>query len=393
MYKFILASLIVFLQTLPVSANKKVSIPGFEADPALIKKAKFCTNTFKSFAKSLKMTLVPSSEIEEMKMLYCDTEKDTKEECQKKMAKEVNSDVFITGRVSKQGSNMKISISFTENNSSKYLYKVVSLKTSKSKIRARLKTIWNSYFKKPEGKVVIDINQAGASVFIDGQLIFKTVPGDNLIPKIKTGSHTLKIVSKNGKIWKKSFKVRSNQTARFNVKFEGKPDKTPDPQTKDTGEDKNKDQVDLTDPVVKTKTEDSPTNYWKYAFWGSAGVTAALFIAGTYTGLQVLKYEQDKDDLLTDPTNPAQTGSDVCTGAEGEISSVCNNGQSMATMTNALFISGAVIGIASAYFLYKGYLSSETEVSGSIEEQDTGTLTIMPVLSPYGGGLSIGTTF
>jgi hypothetical protein len=74
MYKFILASLIVFLQTLPVSANKKVSIPGFEADPALIKKAKFCTNTFKSFAKSLKMTLVPSSEIEEMKMHYCDTE-------------------------------------------------------------------------------------------------------------------------------------------------------------------------------------------------------------------------------------------------------------------------------------------------------------------------------
>ncbi|MGM0596066.1 MAG: PEGA domain-containing protein [Myxococcota bacterium] len=390
MYKFMLASLILLLQTLPVSANKKVSIPGFEADPSLIKKAKFCTNSFKGFAKSLKMTLVPSSEIEEMKMLYCDTEKDTKEECQKKMAKEVKSDVFITGRVSKQGSKMKISINFTENNSSKYFYKVVSLKASKSKIKSRLKNIWNSYFKQPDGKVVIDINQAGASVFVDGQLIFKTVPGDNLIPKIKPGSHTLKIVSKNGKTWEKSIKVKSNQTNRFNVKFPGKTDKIP-AQTKDTT--KEKDQVDLTEPGKKTKTEDSPTNYWKYAFWGSTGVTAALFIAGTYTGLQVRKYEQDKEDLLTDPTNPAHTGSDVCTGAEGELKTVCDNGQSMATMTNVLFVSGAVVGIASAYFLYKGYLSSETEINSSIEEQDSSTLTIMPVISPSGGGLSISTTF
>jgi len=145
-------------------------------------------------------------------------------------------------------------------------------------------------------------------------------------------------------------------------------------------------------PPVKPEEPGKPMNLWKIGFWSTAVTAVALIGAGTYTGLQVMGYEDDKDKIMK--ANPGDYAgiNDVCKNPMPEMKDTCDKGQSFAMYTNILIAAGVTVGLASTFFLYKGYLSSEPEVGGSVTSDD-GALTFVPFFSGNGAGLSVGFSF
>jgi PEGA domain len=401
MFRKVLLFVLMISYSLPVGARKKISILGFETDSGLEKKAKMATKMFVKFARaSSKLSVLPVKEIEEVKIEYCDEEKDSLKQCLIKISKELSADILITGRVTKQGKKVKISVSFLANGQLKYTYKVFPLSSSTKTYRIKIREIWYSYFKSMKSKVSINCNVAGAKVFIDGAFLFKTVPGTNEIPQITPGEHTVKVENEAGKIWTKTINIKSGASLTLNVKFAKKvvvvvPVKTKPIKQTDGTDIKNKPE----EPAKPSKPLfdfSSGSKFWKGMFYGTVAVSAILIGGGIYSGIQVLGYEDDKDAILkgTTPVPDVYRSSDVCTGATGDLKGVCDDGKAAASRFNTLFISGAVLGVVSTFFLYKGFIAVKSEVSGSIEtSDDAGTVSILPMFSSHGAGLSIGTKF
>ncbi|MBN2724109.1 MAG: hypothetical protein JXR95_08580 [Deltaproteobacteria bacterium] len=397
MYRTILTFLMFFSLVSNSYAQKKtLSVLGLEAETGLEKSAKKVTQILRKLAASENsVSLQPPKELEEMKLLHCEEEKDKK--CLEKIQGELKVKLIITGRIARQKNKAKITLFFLSNGNLKYFSASVSPKASSSKLETEVKRMWTSFFGGKPAKVKIMSSEGGIKIFINGQFVFKTMPGENIIPQLTPGTHEIKAVSKSGKTLVKSVKVRAGSEITFTVEFKSKAIPVPvDVKNTDDTKTKTDDAAKTTDLVKKPDDEkpvDSPTNYWKYAFYGTAGTAVVLLAASAYTGLQVWSYEDDKDAEIKKNPDLYYGQSDVCKVAQGDMVDICDNGKNMATMTNVLMFSGIAVGVASTYFLYKGFLSSSSEAKGTLGEGDSGKVTLIPYIAPGGGGISLGTRF
>ncbi|MBU1238602.1 PEGA domain-containing protein [Myxococcota bacterium] len=397
MFRFSLILLVLISISLPVAAQKKISILGFEAETGLEKKAKMATKLFRKYAgRDKNLSLLPSKEVEEVKLEYCDGEKDTPKECLVKIARNLKADVLITGRFTKKGNQVKVSVSFLANGTMNYVYKVFPVKTAQKIYEMKIYELWTGYFKGMKSRVVIQSPQPGASVMVDGTFLFKTVPGANEIPQITPGSHEIKVVHKDLGEFTKTITVKAGESVTVDVIFpkKGGPVIIPKDNSKPLDNGNNapiKDEPKK--PGKPLISFENGSMFWKTTFWTTAVLSGAMLAGGIYFGLQVSKYEDDKKALL-DPNIDAHRGSDVCSGATGDLKSVCDDGKASAMNANIFLAAGAVVAVVSSFFLYKGYLADEPTVSGNADAQgDAGKVTILPIFTPTGGGVSIGTRF
>jgi hypothetical protein len=404
---------LIFTFCTPVFANpKKVAVLGFEVDAGLdTQLGKTATNTLRELAKKQgDWRLLPASEFEENKLLYCEEEDPQK--CIPKIATNLQVDVLITGRVSKDSSQFKFTIFFYSNKT--FQFSNVSLPQSKaSTIPKALTEAWNNQFQPKVAKLEISCLEADAKVFVDNVFVMSTVPGANVIPSITPGPHQIVVKSKSGAEWKTSVNIKAGETTIVKVEFPVVKDPTPkdpivkdpapkdpivkdpivkdpdvtDPDTKDPGV------TPPVDPPKKPEEPGKPMNLWKVGFWSTAATAIVLIGAGTFTGLQVKAYEDDKDQIMrADPINYAGKN-DVCKSPTAEMKDTCDSGKAYAMYTNVLIAGGITLGLVSTFFMYKGYLQSEPEVGGQVTSGDESSVTFVPFFSNNGAGLSVGISF
>jgi hypothetical protein len=397
MIRFITINILISLIILPVYAKKKVAILNFESKGKVKKKAKIVTNVLFNLAKSdSSLNNSPKKDLEEMKMLYCE-DSDSNKVCINKINKELKVNIIFTGLVSRIGKNIKISIYYLNNRIFKLIEIIVPKKISKSDLEMKISKVWYSSFKGTNSQIII-MSKGGDKVYIDGQFVLKTTPGKNIIPKAPTGSHVLKIKSSKNKIWTKKLFISKGSIININPGFNSKTKITKIKITKIKDPEKAKDplpnQIDLTEkPKVDEKPASKP-NYWKFAFYGTAGTATVLIAASIFTGMKVLSLEDDKDAEMASDPSLYQGVSDVCNNpATSNMKSICDDGQFMAMTTNMLIGGGIALGILSTYFLYKGFLSPSADVKGEVDSTPDSNVTILPFLSQNGGGISFSTKF
>jgi len=403
------AFFLIFTFCTPIFASpKKVAVLGFEVDAGLdTQLGKTATNTLRELAKKQgDWKLLPPSEFEENKLLYC--EEDDPQKCIPKIANNLQVDVLITGRVTKDSSQFKFTIFFYSNKT--FQFSNVSLPQSKkAEIPKMLTEAWNNQFQPKVAKLEISCLEADAKVFVDNVFVMSTVPGANIIPSITPGPHSIVVKSKSGSEWKTSVNIKAGETTIVKVEFPSAvkdPPKDPivkDPPPKDPDvKDPDVKDPDVKDPGVTPPVDNPPTkpeepgkpmNLWKIGFWSTAATAIVLIGAGTYTGLQVMAYEDDKDKIMkADPVNYAGKN-DVCKSPTADMKDTCDSGKSFAMYTNVLIAAGVTVGLVSTYFMYKGYLSSEPEVGGQVTSGDESSVTFLPFFSNNGGGFSVGFSF
>ena len=386
---------------------KKVSILGFEVDAGLdAQLGKSATNALRDLAKKQSgWKILPPSEFEENKLLYCEEEEPQK--CIRKIASNLQVDVLVTGRVSKDQKQVKFTIFFYFDKTFQF-HNFSILPSKKSEIPKRIAEAWNNQFQPKVAKLEISCMEANAKVFVDNVFVMNTVPGANVIPSITPGPHQIVVKSKTGAEWKTSVNIKAGETSIVKVEFPAVKDPTPvkDPDVKDPDV-KDPDTTtpdttdpDTTDPDVKDpppvkdpETPGKPMNLWKIGFWSSAATAVVLLGAGTYTGLQVMSYEDEKDKIMSANPGPYAGINDVCKSPTAEMKDTCDSGKSYAMYTNILFAAGITVGLVSTYFMYRGYLDSGSQVSGQVSSEDDSGITFMPFFSGNGGGFSVGFTF
>ena len=111
--------------------------------------------------------------------------------------------------------------------------------------------------------------------------------------------------------------------------------------------------------------------------------------------MQVWSYEDEKEKIMKNSANPsAYVGlNDVCKNPTAEMKDTCDNGKAYAMYTNILFAAGVTVGLVSTYFLYKGYLQSDTDITGHVDSQDASSVRLLPLIGPSGAGFSLGFSF
>jgi len=403
------AFFLIFSFCTPVFANsKKVAVLGFEVESGLdAQLGKTATNTLRELAKKqADWKLAPNSEFEENKLLYCEEEDPQK--CIPKIATNLQVDVLVTGRVTKDGSQFKFTIFFYSNKT--FQFSNVSLPQSKkSEIPKMLTEAWNNQFQPKVAKLEISCMEADAKVFVDNVFVMSTVPGANVIPSITPGPHQIVVKSKSGAEWKTSVNIKAGETTIVKVDLPVAKDpvvKDPvvkDPVVKDpVVKDPDVKDPDVKDPGVtppvdnppgKPEQPGKPMNLWKVGFWSTAATAVVLIGAGTYTGMQVMSYESDKDKIMkADPASYAGIN-DVCKSPTADMKDTCDSGKSYAMYTNVLIAAGVTLGLVSTYFMYKGYLQSEPEVGGQVTSGEDSSVTFLPFFSNNGAGFSFGISF
>ncbi len=122
-----------------------------------------------------------------------------------------------------------------------------------------------------------------------------------------------------------------------------------------------------TGPLEPPPPQARPGHTARVLFWTSLVLTAGGVAAFTVTGLQVKSIEDEESTAIKAwgtgyATNGVMYPNDACAEAKADnyapLTDICNRGSHMATVTNVLIGATAVTALASAYFLWKGYLSS-----------------------------------
>jgi hypothetical protein len=148
--------------------------------------------------------------------------------------------------------------------------------------------------------------------------------------------------------------------------------------------------------------EAHPNKTARVLFWTSLIATAGGVAAFTVTGLQVKSIEDEETTAIKAwgthyADNGIQFPNDACAEAKNDgyapITDICDRGRRMSTITNVLIGATTVTALASAYFLWKGYLSTPdpqkdepASASGRRPHVVEPTVVIGPEIYSNGGG-------
>jgi hypothetical protein len=133
-------------------------------------------------------------------------------------------------------------------------------------------------------------------------------------------------------------------------------------------------------------------------FWTSLALTGAGVTVFTITGLKVRSLEDEQDELIAawpgGGPDPVMNPDDACAEAAADgytaLVNVCDDGKSMATITNIAIGVTIAAGIASAFFYWRGYIAADktSEKNAAAKKRRQGTTwSVAPTLYPSGGGL------
>ena len=138
-------------------------------------------------------------------------------------------------------------------------------------------------------------------------------------------------------------------------------------------------------PAQSNEPPERPGKTARVLFWTSLVTTGVGVAAFTITGLQVRSIENEASD-------PANGSFSSCKDARAaampnpKIIDICDRGESMATVTNVLIGATAVAAVATAFFYWRGYMS--TSESDSARTAKLMKPIVVPEVYKNGAGLS-----
>jgi hypothetical protein len=258
-----------------------------------------------------------------------------------------------------------------------------------------------------QGNLAIQANVDQGKVFVDGQLATTLRRGRARIDGLAEGKHTVAIEADGHGRYESTVEVGAGKTAELTAQLQSTAVPGDGDGDGDGGDEAGR-----------------PGGTSRALFWVSAGITVAGAAGFTVYGLQVLS-EQDKageargELLALESSNPAGWEAEVNRGNVCDdlpdpngfltdtsaadpglrnLETACDNGKVASTRTFIFGPVAAVGAIASAFFYYRGYMSSD---SGSGTERaagkrkhgrgDRATVQLTPTITPdyVGGGVTI----
>jgi TolB-like protein len=152
---------------------------------------------------------------------------------------------------------------------------------------------------------------------------------------------------------------------------------------------------------VKPPTNERPGGTSRVLFWTTAVLTVGGVAAFTITGLKVKQLEDDQQkeiDAWGYDRSTATHPDDACkearlVGTNPKLTSICDDGEQMAMLTNVFIGVSVVAAIAAGWFYYKGYIAPgeakrESPTGTAAKRKRPRNLTVLPTLSPDGAGLT-----
>jgi hypothetical protein len=152
------------------------------------------------------------------------------------------------------------------------------------------------------------------------------------------------------------------------------------------------------DPIPAEAPEaEAPGKTARVLFWTSLVATGAGVAAFTITGLQVRSIEDEQDAALAMfdyQKNGVEFPDDACAEAESDgyaaLTSICDRGRRMATITNVLIGVTAAAAVATAIFYWKGYLApggGSSEQAALRKKKKASKMVWAPEIYQSGAGL------
>jgi hypothetical protein len=234
-----------------------------------------------------------------------------------------------------------------------------------------------------ETLLVVEVNAATGTVFVNGAAKGAIVNGTVTVKGLPPGPATVAVDSPGYERYEHgSVDVKPGATTRLSVelvKAVGKP------------------VVTAPIPTAPAPEAERPGGTARVLFWTSLVATGAGVAAFTITGLKVRSIEDEQDQAIKEwgdgfKSNGVQFPGDACAEARNDhfqkLVDICDRGKSMATVTNVLIGVTAAAAVATAFFAWKGYLSSGSSGERVARRKDRPPrIVVSPELYSNGGGV------
>lgn len=234
----------------------------------------------------------------------------------------------------------------------------------------------------PEPAKLVVATNVPASIRLNGAPRGETAAGQPLVMNdVSGGTNRLEVEAPGMKRWANPIDVQPHGRTDVNVTLEPVVASMP---------------LVPPAPAQPEPAKERPGGTARVLFWTSLVATGAGVAAFTITGLQVRSIEKEQDAAIAEwgdtyKANGVQFPNDACSEARhdnfSKLVDICDRGQNMATVTNVLVGVTAAAAVATAFFYWRGYMStSETERPRSAK------LRTIPIVAPevYKSGAGLG---
>jgi len=203
-----------------------------------------------------------------------------------------------------------------------------------------------------ETLLVVEVNAPTGTVMVNGAPRGKIVNGTVSLKGLAPGPATVAVASPGYETYEQKVDVKPGASTRMSVELVKQKAARPAPAAA----------MPSGEPIV-----DRPGGTARVLFWTSLVATGAGVAAFTITGLKVKSIENEQDEAIAEwgngfRTNGVQFPGDACSEARNDgfqkLVDICDRGKNMATVTNVLIGVTAAAAVATAFFGWKGYLSS-----------------------------------
>jgi len=388
----------------PARAELKVSVLDLEAGPGAAKVARRITSTLRrQVANTSGMSLAGTKTLAEIKLIFGCVERPrrTYHRCLAKVGKSMKANRIIVGKVRSRGGGYKVVMTLLDVRRP-LRPNTVSERISRAAIGAtalagHTRTWFNRLFGLDrEGTLAVTCNREGVSVTLNQQPVGTCGLAGSLI-KAKPGTHSVGFSKDGFHTTTRVVTVRAGRTSRLTIELTKTSRRVIDRVPPGGGG------PGVTPPKGGKKKD--PRMAYKVLFYTTLSVGAAMLVSSIFTGLQVKKYEQDKIDQidrLNDlhlsnpvdyPTFPGEENACKENANSTALVDICNNGTTMATVTNVLIGIGAALVASSGVFLYYAYFKkSKTERAEAdhpaFKDPTQARIMVTPQIWVNGGGVS-----
>ena len=231
-----------------------------------------------------------------------------------------------------------------------------------------------------ETVLVVEVNAPAGTVTVNGVPKGKIVNGTLALKGVTPGLATVAVTSPGYETYEQKVDVKPGASTRMSVELVKEKTTRPAPAAA----------IPNGQPVA-----DRPGGTARVLFWTSLVATGAGVAAFTITALKVKSIEREQDQAITEwgngfRSNGVQFPGDACAEARNDgfqkLVDICDRGKSMATVTNVLIGVTAAAAVATAFFGWKGYLSSSDGERVAVRKRPP-RVVFSPEIYRSGGGV------
>ncbi|MDY0004484.1 MAG: PEGA domain-containing protein [Polyangia bacterium] len=352
-------------------------------------------------------SLAPGKPLAEIKLVFgcAETPVAAYHQCLAQVGRNLNADLLIFGKVGKKGGSFSVELTLLDVKSPltpKSQSEIITAAQAKGSALDSLVTKWHGglFGLVVKGTMRVVCNVPGATVNVDGRVVGECDAG-GLKVEVEPGTRAVTVTRPGFVAASRMVVVKAATVSEVQVTLQASsrprpPDERRPPPGGDVTPPPGGDGT--TPPKDGSDKPKDPNLVWKALFYSTVSVGAAVLVASIFTGMKVKSLEKDKEAEIKrswdDPNidNWVTDLNDACSNNRGNqaLVNICNKGENMAIMTNALIGVGAALVVGSGIFLWKAYFSK----SGKEQPDPAAAMgtdprfVFTPVIWESGGGAS-----